>query len=55
MSDLTAKAEKALKEAVHKVIEDHKRTGHPLFVWRGGRVVKLDPRKLLRQRSRASQ
>jgi hypothetical protein len=44
---LAAKAEKALKEAVLKVVKDHKQTGDPVIVWRGGRVVKADPRKLL--------
>lgn len=40
---LTQKAEKALKEAVRKVVEDHKRTGDPLLVWRNGKVAKVSP------------
>ena len=38
---LQAKAEKALKKAVRKVVEEHKRAGSPLFIWREGKVVKV--------------
>lgn len=41
-SDLTD-AEKALREAVAEVIEEHRRTGRPLIVWRDGKVIELDP------------
>ena len=44
---IVANAEKALKEAVLKVIRDHNQTGDPVIVWRSGRVVKADPKKLL--------
>ena len=44
---IVANAEKALKEAVLKVIKDHKQTGDPVIVWRGGKVVKADPKRLL--------
>lgn len=47
---ISEKAEKALKEAVQKVIEDHKRTGDPLVVWQNGRVAKIPPGRLLRKR-----
>ena len=46
---LANRAEKALKEAVLGVIRDHKKTGDPVIVWRGGRVVKADAGKLLRR------
>jgi DNA-binding protein YbaB len=29
----------ALKEAVRKVVEQHKKTGRPLPVWKNGRAV----------------
>lgn len=43
---LTQKAEKALKEAVRKVVEDHKRTGDPLLVWHNGKVTKISPNRI---------
>ena len=43
---LVAKAEKALKEAVAKTIEDHRLTGDPIVVWKDGKVVKVHPEKL---------
>lgn len=44
-------AEKALKEAVRGVIEDHKRTGHPVVIWRNGKVAKVPAGQLLRKRA----
>ena len=38
---LQAKAVKAFKEAVRGVIEEHKRSGRPLSVWRRGKVVHI--------------
>lgn len=35
------KALLALKQAVHNVIEEHKKSGRPLAVWRNGKVVKI--------------
>ena len=46
-ASIVANAEKALKEAVLKVVRDHRQTGDPVIVWRGGRVVKADPKKIL--------
>ena len=46
-TSVASNAEKALKEAVIGVIRDHRKTGDPVIVWRGGRVVKADPKKLL--------
>lgn len=40
---LEIKAETALKHAVGKVIEVHRRTGEPLVVWQDGRIVLLAP------------
>ena len=45
---LQIKAEKALKEAVQEVIEDHKHTGRPVVIWRNGRVAKVPASRLLR-------
>ncbi len=38
---LGERAEAALKEAVRKVIEEARRTGSTLAVWKDGRVVKI--------------
>jgi hypothetical protein len=40
---LQDKAEAAIKDAVRKVIEQHKKTGRPLSIWRDGRVVHVSP------------
>ena len=50
VSKLHAGATKALKEAVRGVIEDHKRTGRPLIIWRNGKVTKVPAAQLLRKR-----
>ncbi len=46
---LQAKAFKALKEAVREVIEEHKRSGRPLSVWRKGKVVSISASQALRK------
>ena len=46
-TSLVSNAERALKEAVLKVVRDHKKTGDPVIVWRGGKVVKANAKKLL--------
>lgn len=53
MSDtkLHAGANKAIKEAVRGVIEDHKRTGRPVVIWRNGKVAKVPASQLLRKRA----
>ncbi len=43
---LQIKAEKAIKEAVREVIEEHKQSGRPLVIWRKNRVVKVSADKL---------
>jgi len=37
---LAQKAEKALKQAVRKVVKEHERAGVPLIVWKNGKVVR---------------
>ncbi len=51
VSKLHSGAEKALKEAVREVIEDHKRTGRPVVIWRNGKVVRIPANQLLRIRA----
>jgi len=51
VSKLHSGAEKAIKEAVRGVLEDHKRTGRPVVVWRDGKVTKVAARQLLRKRA----
>jgi hypothetical protein len=36
---LTQKAMQALNDAVAKVVEEHRRRGRPLAVWRDGKAV----------------
>ena len=38
---LTQKAVRALNEAVAQVIDDHRRQGRPLAIWRDGKAVWL--------------
>ena len=33
----------ALRDAVGKVIQEHKRLGRPLIIWRDGKVVEISP------------
>jgi hypothetical protein len=35
--------EKAMKRAVREAIEEHHRAGHPVSIWRDGRIVRLYP------------
>jgi hypothetical protein len=46
---LQTKAFKALKEAVREVIEEHRRSRRPLFVWRNGKVLKISASQALRK------
>ena len=46
---LQAKAFEALKEAVREVVEEHRRSGRPLSVWRNGKVVKISANEALRK------
>jgi hypothetical protein len=40
-------AEEALKEAVAEAIAEHKRAGHPIAVWRNGKVVIVPPDQIV--------
>lgn len=44
-SELTKQATRALTDAVAKAVEDHRRRGLPLAVWRNGKVVAVRPVK----------
>ncbi len=49
VSSLASKAEQALRQAVRKVIEEHRRTGQPIVVWRSGKVVRIPANRLSSQ------
>lgn len=40
---LQDKAEEAMRKAVRGVVEQHKKTGRPLAVWRDGKVALISP------------
>lgn len=40
---LQDKAEAAMKKAVRGVVEQHKKTGRPLAVWKNGKTVRISP------------
>lgn len=46
LPEIAVLAEKALKEAVAKVIEDHRRKGCPIVIWRDGKIVHIPPDEL---------
>ena len=48
-SSLSVKAEKAMKRAFRRVLEEHKRLGQPIAIWRGGKVVRISVGRLLHQ------
>lgn len=39
--DMSAKALVALKSAVRKVVEERKRLGMPVIVWKNGKVARI--------------
>jgi hypothetical protein len=39
-------AERALKEAVAEAIDEHRRNGAPIAVWRNGKVVPVPPARM---------
>lgn len=43
---LDIKAELALREAVAGAIAEHKLRGHPIIVWRNGKVVSIPPEEI---------
>jgi hypothetical protein len=46
---LQEKAFKAMKEAVKKVVEEHRQSGRPLAVWRDGKVKMISAEQALRK------
>ena len=44
-------AEKALKSAVRKLVQERKKTGESLYIWRNGKVAKVPASQLLRKRA----
>ena len=46
----TKKATAALRDAVDKVIDEHRARNRPLAVWQDGRVVMLPPNKAMTMR-----
>ena len=49
---INIKAEKAMKKAVAKTIQDHARTGDPIVIWRNGKVVWVPAKQLLQKQSK---
>lgn len=43
---LDIKAEKALQEAVAEALTEHKLRGHPIIVWRDGKVISIPPERI---------
>lgn len=43
---LQDKAEAALKEAVREVVEQHKKTGRLLAVWKNGKTIRISPNSI---------
>ncbi len=48
---LMVKAEMALKQAIANVIEEHRRSGDPLVIWKNGQVVMLPPDQAVARKS----
>ena len=48
-ASLSVKAEKGLKRAFRRVLEEHKRLGRPVAIWRAGKVVRIPADRLLYQ------
>jgi hypothetical protein len=44
---LMKKAEMAMNEAAIEAIAEHKRLGHPIWIWRDGKVVKVPPEEIV--------
>ncbi len=43
---LLDKAELAMKSAIRQVVEDHKKSGRPLAIWKNGKTIRLSSDKL---------
>ena len=46
LSKLHEKAEQAMRAAVKKVVEEHKKSGAPLAVWQNGKVVNISAKSV---------
>ena len=46
-ASLSVKAEQAMKRAFRQVLEEHKRLGQPIAIWRAGKVVRISASHLL--------
>lgn len=51
ISSVVQKAGKALRIAVAKTIEEHRRSGDPIVIWKDGRVVKIPASRIPRKPS----
>jgi len=40
------KAELAMKSAIRQVVQEHKKSGRPLAVWKNGKTVRISADKL---------
>ena len=49
-ASIAEKAERALRIAVANTIEDHRRSGDPIIVWRNGKVVKIPASRIPRRK-----
>ena len=49
---ISMKAEKAMKKAVAKIIQDHASTGDPVVIWRRGKVVWVPAKQLIQTQIR---
>jgi len=47
---LQLKAIKALREAVREVVEEHRRSGRRLVVWRNGKIMKIPASQAFRKK-----
>lgn len=47
ISALSLKAQKALRQAVRRLVQEHRRLGQPVVVWREGKVVRIPANRLV--------
>ena len=45
-SPILKKAEQAMRDAVWQLIQERKKSGRPLIVWKNGKVVRLSAKKI---------
>lgn len=49
-ASLSVKTEQAMKRAFRRVLEEHKRLGRPVAIWRAGKVVRIPADRLSHKR-----